>query len=87
MIVILLGLLDILTALSIFTLHFQWGASVVGFFTAYLLLKSLLTFKSFAGIIDLVVSFIFIAAIFGYTGVITYIGVVWLIQKGIVSFF
>ncbi len=87
MIILLLGLLDILTGLSIFTLNFSWGPTLVWFFVLCLIGKSLISLKSIAGIIDLLVAFIFIAAILGHTGILTYIGVVWLIQKGIVSFF
>jgi len=87
MIVILLGLLDILAGLSIFTLKFSWGPTLVTFFVACLIGKSLISLKSFAGIIDLIVACIFIAALLGQVNILTYIGIVWLLQKGIISFF
>jgi len=87
MIVILLGLLDILAGLSIFTLKFSWGQSLVTFLIIGLVAKSLISIKSFASIIDLIVACIFIAAILGQVNILTYIGVIWLLQKGIISFF
>ena len=88
MIVILLGLLDILAGLSIFTLKFTWGAPVVIFFTIYLLVKSLPYIKSFASILDALVAIIFISAVIGYTlPILNVLSALWLIQKGVVSFF
>ena len=87
MIVILLGILDIISALSIFTLGFSWGPTFVWFSIVYLLIKSIPFIKSFASIIDIIVAIIFIVAILTHPSIITYIGSVWLIQKGIISFF
>ena len=88
MIVLILGLLDILAGLSIFSLGFTWGPAVVAFFAFYLLIKSLPSLKSIASIADLCVAVIFIAAILGYAnGILSAISAIWLIQKGILSFF
>ena len=88
MIVFLLGLLDILAALSIFTLQFSWGAPLVIFSVIYLVIKSLPYLKSFASIIDLLVACIFLFAVFGYAvPLLNVLGSLWLIQKGVISFF
>lgn len=87
MIVILLGILDILAGISIFALKFSWGAPIVWFFVMYLIAKSLPFLKSVASIIDIIVACIFIFGILGQWNILTYLGALWLIQKGIVSFF
>lgn len=87
MIVWILGILDILAGLSIFSLYFPWGTLVVWCFIFYLLAKSLPFIKSFASIVDIIVAIIFIVTILGYTGIWTYLGVIWLVQKGVASFF
>ena len=88
MIVIILGILDILAGLSIFTLKFTWGATLVWFFTLYLIGKSLPFFKSIASILDMLVAAVFVFTIMGYAyPLVTILSALWLIQKGIVSFF
>ncbi len=87
MIILLLGILDIIAALSIFTLSFSWGTSFVWFSIIYLLIKSLPFIKSFASIIDILVAITFIVAVLTHPTLITYLGSIWLIQKGIVSLF
>lgn len=87
MIVILLGILDIFAGLSIFSLKLAWGPMLVTIFVIYLLGKSLLSLKSFASIIDIFTAILFIIAIFNGVTALTYVGTIWLIQKGIISFF
>ena len=88
MIVLILGLLDILAGLSIFSLGFSWGPVVISFFGVYLIVKSLPTLKSIASITDLCVAVIFFAAVGGYSqAILSAISAIWLIQKGIISFF
>lgn len=88
MIVLLLGILDILAGLSIFSLSLNWGSAVVAFFAFYLIVKSLPYLKNPASIADLCVAIVFIAALLGYANVIlNAISAIWLIQKGVVSFF
>jgi len=62
------------------------GPPVVWFFVLYLVAKSLPYLRSIASIIDIVVAIVFVFAILGYVNVFTYIGVLWLLQKGIISF-
>jgi hypothetical protein len=85
---LLLGILDIFAGLSIFSLlFFSWGPMLVCCTSLYLIAKSLPFIKSFASIVDIIVAVIFIAAILGHSSIITYLGSVWLLQKGIASFF
>ena len=88
MIVILLGILDIVAALSIFTINFSWGPVLISFSILYLLAKSLPYLKSFASIMDICVAGIFILALLGYANtIINALAALWLIQKGIMSLF
>ncbi|HIH15776.1 MAG TPA: hypothetical protein HA360_04695 [Nanoarchaeota archaeon] len=88
MIVILLGILDIIAALSIFTINFSWGPVLISFSILYLLAKSLPFLKSFASIMDIIVAGIFILALLGYANtIINALAALWLIQKGIMSLF
>ncbi|MDP3728118.1 MAG: hypothetical protein Q8R18_01555 [bacterium] len=88
MIVIILGILDILAGLSIFTINFSWGPMFIGFCSLYLIAKSLPYLKSFASIMDIIVAGIFIFALLGYANtIISAIAALWLIQKGVVSLF
>jgi len=88
MIVILLGILDILAGLSIFTIKFSWGPMLIGFFSLYLIVKSLPFLNSIASILDLCVAGIFVFAIMGFSHTaLSAIAALWLIQKGIFSFF
>lgn len=87
MIVILLGILDIIAALSPFTLGFSWGSKFVTIAIIYLLIKSIPFIKSFASIVDILVAIVFIVAVLTQPSIITYIGSIWLIQKGIISLF
>ncbi len=88
MIVFILGILDILAGLSIFTLKFSWGPMLIGFFSMYLIIKSLPFLKSIASILDICAAGIFIFALMGYAyTALSVIAALWLIQKGIISFF
>lgn len=86
MLIFILGIMDILAGLSIFMLGSSLGPPVVWFFVLYLVAKSLPYLRSIASIIDIVVAIVFVFAILGYVNVFTYIGVLWLLQKGIISF-
>ena len=88
MLVFILGVLDVLAGLSIFTLDFSWGSALITFFIVYLLAKSLPYITSPASIIDFFVAVVFIIALVGYSNsILNAVCAIWLIQKGIVSFF
>ncbi|MBS3108553.1 hypothetical protein J4409_01650 [Candidatus Woesearchaeota archaeon] len=85
MIIYLLGLLDLLTAISLILLRFKVDFFAL-FFALYLIIKSVLFIKSLASVFDLISGIVFILALYGYFGIITYIASIWLIQKAIFSF-
>jgi hypothetical protein len=85
MIIYLLGILDILAGLSLFSLRFEVGYFIAALFTVYLFLKSLVFIKNWASYIDLIVVVLFIIALVGNFNFLTYIGVLWLLQKGAFS--
>ncbi len=87
MIVILLGLLDIVAGLTMFSLKFSTFLTPLAWiFTIIIFGRSLLYIKSFASVVDIIVSIIFIFSLIGFYNIATYIGIIWLIQKGVVSF-
>lgn len=81
----LLGFLDLVAAgvliiLRFITLDFfAWGIVIL------LIIKSLLFIKSYASIVDLIGSLFFILAILGHYYMLTWIFVVWFLQKAFVS--
>ena len=86
MIVILLGILDILAGLSIFTINFSWGPTLIGFSSLYLIIKSLPFLKSIASIIDICAAAVFIFALMDLAHTaLSALAALWLIQKGIFS--
>lgn len=88
MIVFILGTLDILSGLSIFTLGFSWGPALISFLVLYLIAKSLPYITNPASMVDLSVAVVYIVALLGYSNtILNAICALWLIQKGVVSFF
>ena len=88
MLVFLLGILDILAGLSIFTVGFSWGTTLVLLSIFYLLIKSIPFITSPASMVDFSVAIVFIAALMGYfSTLLNAICAIWLIQKGVVSLF
>tara|TARA_Y100000310_G_C20377371_1_gene666374 strand:+ start:425 stop:739 length:315 start_codon:yes stop_codon:yes gene_type:complete len=85
MIIYILGILDILAGLSLFALRFEVGYFVAALFTIYLFLKSLVFIKSWPSYLDLAVVLLFVLAIVGNYNFFTYLGVLWLLQKGAFS--
>ena len=85
MFIYILGILDILAGLSLFSLRFEVGYFLAAIFTIYLFLKAIVFIKNWASYIDLLVVILFIVAMLGSFNVLTYIGVLWLLQKGAFS--
>ncbi len=84
--VVLLGLLDILAAVNLFALaHFSVAQQTGILFAFYLAIKSLLFFRSWSSYVDFACAIIFVIAIFGTVNIVTYIAILWLVQKGILS--
>jgi len=88
MVVFILGIVDILAGTSLFFARWDFLVSICWFASAFVLAKAVLFIKSPASIVDLAAVVI---AVLALTGVmynwITYIAVLWWLQKGIGSFF
>ena len=87
MIVKILGIADILAGIWMLLAHFGvvgWTSSA--FFIIYLASK-IFMFRDFASMLDLVSGIYFIIILFGAHWSLTYIFVIYLLQKGIFSFF
>jgi len=87
MLILLLGILDILAGISLLLLKFSMGYTIAAFFTIYLLVKGVAFITNWTSWVDLTVVAIFILALFGNFNLLTYVAVVWLLQKGIFSLF
>ena len=81
----ILGVLDILAAISLILLNFGLLPVAAALFAIYIFIKSIVFFKDISSIIDLAVFIIFILALFGTYNFLTYAAIIWLLQKGIVS--
>ncbi|MBU2634187.1 MAG: hypothetical protein KJ674_02995 [Nanoarchaeota archaeon] len=80
----LLGVVDLLAAFSLILLKFgllKQFAIIIGLI---LLVKSLVFFN-IVGFIDIIAVFVMALAFMGISGIITWVFVVWLIQKGLFS--
>ncbi|MFH1637001.1 MAG: hypothetical protein ABIB71_01085 [Candidatus Woesearchaeota archaeon] len=88
MIVKILGLVDLAAALVLFGLRF-WDLKVFGLILgAMVAIKALVFIKEhFASIIDLLAVAFIVLASFGYYNVLTYLFVIWLLQKSVRSLF
>lgn len=85
MIIKILGIFDILAAVSLFLL--KWGLFVkFGWIILIILvLKSLPFIPDIASIVDLITAVFFVLAIYGYFFSFTFLFSVWLLQKGAFS--
>lgn len=83
----ILGALDILVALVLFLLKYgmpNWAAWAA---VVYVCAKAFLAIKSIASIGDIIGAALIVLAIFGHFNILTYIAVIWFLQKGVASFF
>lgn len=84
----ILGILDILAGVTLFSLKFSSFFLPIAFlFGVYLIIKSLIFFKTFASVVDILVGIIIILATLGEYNILTYLSIVWLLQKGLLSLF
>ncbi len=88
MIIKVLGAADFLTGMVLIALHFDViGKRIALIFAAYLLLKAFAFVKDFASIFDIAAAIYIVLLMFGIGHVFfTVIFVIYLVQKGIVSF-
>lgn len=83
----ILGLMDILTGISLGLSYFGYFKEIGLIFALYLLIKSIIFIKGFASWVDLLTVIVFLLVIYGGYGLWVWIFVLWLLQKGIFSFF
>jgi hypothetical protein len=82
----ILGILDILAGVTLVILKFK-VFSLAWFFVAYLILKALIFFNPFGSLMDVISAILIVLAIFQIHNFITWLFVLWLLQKGVLSFF
>lgn len=81
----ILGIVDLLAGLSLILLKFnllKQFALIVGL---VLLIKSLMFLGNIASFIDIIAVAVIVLAFFGVYGIVSWISVVWLVQKGLFS--
>lgn len=89
MVVRILGVADLLAALSILLLKFGAVPKTMVFaFAIYVIVKGLIFIKNIPSIVDIVAGILMItAAYYSYFGIPTWLAAVWLTQKGVISLF
>lgn len=87
MVLKLFGALDIVAAVVLVVLKFYPVGTVAWVFVGYLALKSVIFLKSLASIADFICAVFIALAALGHWYTISWIIVIWLVQKGILSFF
>ena len=84
----ILGLLDILAGVTLFSIKFSPVLlPLTLLFAFYLIGKSIAYFKTFASVVDIFVGIIMIFAVLDIYNIFTYLSILWLLQKGILSLF
>ena len=86
MIIYALGLLDLLAGISLILLKFKIDFLGV-FFALYLIIKGVVFFRNIVSLIDLASGIVFFIALYGYYNIAMYVAAIWILQKGIISFF
>ncbi len=87
MIIKLLGFFDLLTALTLFLLHHEllgWKIALVAF--SYLMIKAVVFFGDIMSILDGVTGIYIIVLLLGFHTFLTYIFIIYLVQKAVFSF-
>lgn len=88
MIVKFMGLMDILSVIILFL--FKYGIvsrTFVIIAAIYLFAKGVFFFRNIVSLIDFGVAIVFILALFGIYNVLTWIAMIWILQKAILSLF
>ena len=87
MIIKILGFFDLLTALIIFLLHNNlvgWKIALIAFI--YLMIKAVVFFGDIMSILDGVTGIYIIVLLLGFHTFLTYIFIIYLVQKAVFSF-
>ena len=83
----LFALLDFLVIGGVLLSYFDVGMNFVIFFYFFFFVKTVVFLPNFAGWVDLVALLIFILALFGVFNFVTWIAVLWVLQKAVFSLF
>ena len=86
MIVILLGILDLIVAISLFGLQFGWFSVLAIPSIIYLLVKGIVFIKDPFSIIDIIIAVYIILLLIGIKTFITYIFILYLLYKFFFAF-
>ena len=81
----LLGLLDLLSGITLIMLRFNIGEFFAWFFVIYLIIKSAIFFTNFVSLVDVFAAIMFVLAIYGIYNALTWVAVIWLLQKAFFS--
>ena len=87
MLVYIFGLLDIVAGITFLLLKFKVFLILTLIIIVLLTIKSLFYLSDFASWLDLISALMMLLAIIGYYPALNYAFVLWLLQKGIRSFF
>lgn len=87
MLIKILGMLDIAAAVTLLLLRWDMGQILGIILGIYLLVKSMYFLTDVSSIVDIGAGIFLILAAIGFYHVITYIFVLWLLQKGVSSLF
>lgn len=80
----LLGFLDVLAAINLILIKFSFDSLAI-LFSIYLIIKGLVYIKDLISIVDIICGVVILMAFYGYYNIFTWLVVLWLLQKGIVS--
>ncbi len=88
MILKLLGLMDLFSIASL--LLFKYGVVSQKFLIVaviYLMIKGIIFFRNIVSLLDFGIAVIFILALFQIYNVLTWIAIIWILQKAVLSLF
>ncbi|MBU4502564.1 MAG: hypothetical protein KKA79_08250 [Nanoarchaeota archaeon] len=84
----LLGLIDIFSVIILILFKYGWvSKTFMVVAVIYLMIKGIMFFHNIVSLLDFGIAIVFILAIFGIYNVLTWIAIVWLLQKAILSLF
>ncbi|MFH1332156.1 MAG: hypothetical protein ABIH63_02625 [archaeon] len=87
MVVKLLGIFDLLAALSIILLRFGVAKTMAIALAIYLIVKGAIYIKSVPSMVDIAAGIIMVLAFYGWFSILTWVAAIWLTQKGVISLF
>jgi len=87
MVVKLLGIFDLLAALSIILLRFGVAKTMAIALAIYLIIKGAIYIKSVPSMVDIAAGIIMVLAFYGWFSILTWVAAIWLTQKGVISLF